>query len=56
VLDAKGVACVTREEACPDGKEWKEAFDGCVPICGPNEVLDFYGIACHPIKGERRSR
>lgn len=38
---------------CPDGKEWKDAFDACVPICGDGEVLDFYGKACHPV---RRSR
>ena len=35
-------------------KEWIDAFGGCVPSCPPNQVLDFYGIACHPIKVERR--
>ncbi len=38
---------------CPEGKEWKEAFDGCVPICPDGQVLDFYGIACHPIRTRR---
>ena len=39
--------------SCPDGKEWKDAFDACVPICADGEVLDFYGKACHPIRRPR---
>lgn len=35
---------------CGPGREWKDAFGGCVPACGRNEVLDFYGRACHPIR------
>lgn len=35
---------------CGPGREWKDAFGGCVPACGRGEVLDFYGRACHPIK------
>jgi hypothetical protein len=38
---------------CPEGKEWKDAFEMCVPICNDGEVLDFYGKACHPIKQRR---
>jgi hypothetical protein len=41
---------------CPEGREWKEAFDACVPICPPDQVLDFHGIACHPIKLQRPRR
>lgn len=44
----------TRE--CPEGREWKAAFDACVPICPPDQVLDFHGIACHPIKLQRPRR
>jgi hypothetical protein len=40
--------------SCPEGKEWKDAFEACVPICRDDEVLDFYGRACHPIKPPRR--
>lgn len=40
-------------QACPEGREWKPAFDGCVPICPADQVLDFYGIACHPIRSRR---
>ena len=41
---------------CPEGREWKAAFDACVPICPPDQVLDFHGIACHPIKLQRPRR
>lgn len=35
---------------CGPGREWKDAFGGCVPACGRGEVLDFYGRACHPVR------
>lgn len=40
-------------KACPEGKEWKDAFNNCVPICPPDQVLDFYGVACHLIRPRR---
>lgn len=39
--------------ACPDGKEWIAAFDGCVPRCNDGEVLDFHGVACHSARLRR---
>jgi hypothetical protein len=54
VLDAKGTACVTDPKSCAPGKEWKDVFDGCVPICPSDQVLDFQGVACHPIRVQRR--
>lgn len=39
--------------ACPEGKEWKAAWSGCVPKCADDEILDFHGIACHPLRRRR---
>lgn len=38
---------------CPEGKEWKNAWGGCVPQCNDDEVLDFQGLACHPVRRRR---
>ena len=55
VLDPTGRICVAASKTtCPEGREWKDAFDACVPICPPGQVLDFYGTSCHSIKNERR--
>lgn len=54
VLDARGGCVASSRKSCPAGKEWIDAFGGCVPQCPANMVLDFHGIACHPIKLERR--
>jgi hypothetical protein len=43
----------TSPTSCPEGKEWKAAWGGCVPKCSDDEVLDFNGIACHPIRVRR---
>ena len=40
----------------PEGKEWKDAFGGCVPVCGADQVLDFGGTTCQPIKIVRHHR
>lgn len=38
---------------CPEGKEWKDAWGSCVPKCNDDEVLDFHGVACHPVRRRR---
>lgn len=49
----KGKVCVSEPKECPEGREWKDAWNACVPSCPSGQVLDFKGLACHPI---RRSR
>lgn len=45
--------CAADPKECPEGREWKDAWNACVPACPAGQVLDFKGYACHPIRRTR---